>query len=452
MTSSPVLALIVWAALATWLGQLAGQRLGLKHPSLGERLVLGLLLLHAWMMLLDAFGVPWTRASLLAPALLGVLAHWLDGGSGVREHATRAGALAVDRLSVVADAVGLAAVAAFAYCAWTLRALAPDFIYHWGLKGRQAAAQAGIDWPLLQGHDASYLHPDYPLLVPSLYGATDILAGAWHEPTLMLWSVVFLGLLVLECRRASEDLIGGSYGRIAWATAALVLAGFSIGHLQAGAADIPFALAVLALARQLWCLHTTRDDQIWIRVGVWTAFAVVCKIEGFPLAAFALGLAWLRSEDLDPAGGLPGWLRRRWVAWVPAAVLGGWWLLTMGARDLYQASNSGWPTWERVRLTAQALPTALSAPSWSGLAWLLPLLFVGLFVRRVRWFVVLPCLQVAFYLSSYVGGEQSTTFWVISSFPRLVFHVMPVLWLATLAVLAGCVASESRRAAKVPSA
>ena len=430
MMSSPLVAVIVWAALAAWLGQLVGPKLGISRPGLVERLVIGLVLLHAWMLLLDAVGVPWTRATLLGPAALAAFMQWRVGPSP--KHGDHESGRIPDRRGlslVLADVVALGAVAGFASYAWSLRSLAPDFIYHWGLKGRHFAAEGGVSWALLRGHDASYLHPDYPLFVPNLYAATELLSGLWNEPALAVWSVLYLALLVWEMRCVADEVLGGVWGHAAYASGALVLSAFSIGHLQAGAADIPFALAVLALARQLWRLgEEPARGQTVARIGVWSAFAVVCKIEGYPLAALAVALTWLRCHGLR-LGALPGWLVRRWVVWMPTAVLGGGWIFTMWSRGLYQATNSGRPSWERAQLTFEALPAALSVSTWSGLAWLLPLLPLGLLLRGPRWLVLLPCLQIAFYLSSYVGGAQSTTFWVVSSFPRLVFHVMPVLWI-----------------------
>lgn len=464
MTSSPLVAVVVWAALAIWIGQLAAPWLGVLRSSLTERVAIGLVLLHAWMMLLDAAQIPWNRSTLLAPAVLALLAQWRWVGVGGSRHPAARGQIReAAGVLAVADLVAALAVAAFAYASWTLRSLAPDFIYHWGLKARHFAAEGGVEWSLLQGHDASYLHPDYPLMVPNLYAATELLSGVWSEPALMVWSVLFFGLLVWEGRGAADDVVGGAPGRLASATAALVLAGFSIGHLQAGAADLPFALAVLALARQLWRLGNRMNrpemdaQQVLARIGVWSAFAVVCKIEGFPLAALAVGLAWLRCEWMgrSPVAALrrlPGWLGRHWMVWAPTALLGGWWLATMWSKGLYQATNSGWPTWERVQLTAEALPTALGVPTWTGLAWLLPLLPLGLSVPRLRWFVLLPCLQVGFYLSSYIGGAQSTTFWVVSSFPRLAFHVMPVVWMGIWAMVAWPFASAEDEATKARAA
>lgn len=460
LASSPGIAVVVWAALAIWCGQLVGTRLGLARSSLAERLAMGLVALHAWMMLLDVADIAWTRASLLAPAVLALLLQWRSDPGGTTQEAVRSrqGPNARGGRVALADAMAAASVVAFAWSAWTLRSLAPDFVYHWGVKARHFAAQGGVDWALLQGHDTSYLHPDYPLLIPNLYVSTEILSGIWDEPAAMLWSVLFFAVLILECRRLADEVIGGVLGRVAFATAAAVLSGFSIGHLQAGAADLPFALALLALARQFGLLaQTGRSSHALARIGVWSAFAVICKIEGFPLAAFAIGLAWLRSEHaarrpLPALRGLLEWLRRHGSVWAPSALLGGWWLFTMGSKGLFQSTNSGWPTWERIRLTAEALPMALNVPTWSGLAWLLPLLPLGLLVRRLRWLVLLPCLQVAFYLSSYVGGAQSTSFWVLSSFPRLVFHVMPVLWIAIWAVVARSIASGDFETAKAERA
>ncbi len=440
--------LFVLAALCAWLGRSVldplmarsrgTARTGCERDqnscarplvSLAESLAAGLLLLHLWMLALDHLRVTWTPITLLlGPLALLLVVH--------RVTSVRLQASPIERSSPQIEPwgwgewVALGCVGLFGWSAWTQRSVAPDFIFHWGVKGRRFFELGGVDWRFLERPEFSYIHPDYPLMVPNSTAALALLAGSWNEAILMLWSVLLFGILVLEIRRV---LVDGGLDResVQWSLAIVVapLCGFSMAHLQAGAADIPFALALIAISRALWRID--RDLSAPMRLGLWVAFAVATKIEGLPLASSALLLAAIRlaprmrRELAAGRHGVVAWCSTALLA--PLLLVGGWWWYQVLSRGLLQPSNTGLPNAERLRLTLETLPQALSMSSWVGMAWLILLLPLLALPSRWRWFGAVSCFQLAFYLATYIGGDQDTAFWVLSSFPRLLFHLMPVV-------------------------
>lgn len=437
------------------------QRLARGRAELGESFALGLVILGAWLQLLDLVGVSWSPVTVLLPAALAFVLE-RTGKHGVARSVQNPRAQRSIQPWSWGEWMAAMGVGLFAWSAFTLRSMSPDFVYHWGVKGRRFFELGAIDWAFLERTGAGYLHPDYPLLVSSVYGATATIAGTWSETSLMLLSVAAAALLVLEARSILQDAAGDSWALDSWqfaagvATVSLVLMAFSMAHEQAGAADILFGLSATGLSRRLLLLASPtwtkgQSDDLSDRllpIGVWAALAVATKIEGVPLAVFALsvasGLVLAKRNEAGRRGSLESRLftiLTAWRLWALPLVVGAWWLGNVYRHDLFQSSNFGVPNVERVRSTLDALPQALSLSSWSGLAWLIVAVPVLLLARPpasvggLRILVLLPALQLGFYLFTYFGGEQNTTFWVLSSFPRLVFHLMPVTLVAVMIAL-----------------
>jgi hypothetical protein len=71
---------------------------------------------------------------------------------------------------------------------------------------------------------------------------------------------------------------------------------------------------------------------------------------------------------------------------------------------------------------------ALGTREWHGFAWLLLLLLPWpLAVRRTRPAAAVLALQGLFYLAVYLGAPVEVRYYVLSSLPRLLVHLLPPL-------------------------
>lgn len=73
-----------------------------------------------------------------------------------------------------------------------------------------------------------------------------------------------------------------------------------------------------------------------------------------------------------------------------------------------------------------AVAAALGTREWHGLPWLLPVLLPLLALRRAtRPLGLVAGGQALVYLSIYLTSGLEARFYVLSSLPRLLFHLMP---------------------------
>src|SRR5262249_25157616 len=122
----------------------------------------GLLLLDLLLLTVDLAGLGWSLATLgpaLAARILGSLFLALRRGGGPAAREPLAAGWG--------DAVAILVLLAFTVCTARLWNLSPDFIYHWGIKGKTFALARGIDFHYLSRPWNIHLHPDYPNLLPS---------------------------------------------------------------------------------------------------------------------------------------------------------------------------------------------------------------------------------------------------------------------------------------------
>ncbi len=400
--------------------------------------VAGLVALHLVLLLLDAAAVPWRKRWLLA-AVVAV------AGGALAVAATRArrrraeGAAAsppapgrrtgrLARLRGWGDAVALGVLATYGALAWRLRIATPDFVYHWGLKGHRFALARGIDWAFLA--DPLHLtdHPDYPNLLPDLYAATALAGGRFDERAMLLWSVAFFALLVVVARESwARAEVPRPVRQAATAGLALAVGMFAVGYQLAGGADWLIALGVLIALPPLLSIRRVEggggspaDD---LAVGVAAALAAGAKMEGLPLAAILvgvyLGLRWWTARRLQP-----GTLLRTAVP--PLAVVAPW--LAANLRyDLFQPSNAGAFDPGHLAVVLPALAEALGTREWHGAGWLVlaaPLLVA---FRRARAVGLVVTLQLGFYLGVYLTAPIDPRPYVLASFPRLLFHLVPAV-------------------------
>lgn len=386
----------------------------------------GTLVLHLLMMLLDGVGLPWTPASLLLPlAGLAALAHRF-----VPRPAERT------RLPSDAgwgDALALTAVGVFAIFSVTLWITIPDFVYHWGIKGARFALDRGIDFPYLARSWNWPLHPDYPNLLPELFAATAILGGGFRAPALMLGSAIWLAALVIAAREVLRRWAPDRFvQQAALAVVALAAAAFGIGHQMAAAADWVIALALLTAVPPLLSPPGRETD---LQIGCAAALAAAAKTEGLPLAALLLFARFLQHLARSPE-------MRRLAAsalrlGLPAAAVGLPWLAGVRRWGLFQEFNQGAFDVHRAAVVLPALGESLRGGAWHGLYWGLALLPWLALDRRLRPLAAIVSLQLAFYLYVYFSARVDAAFLVLSSFPRLVLHLLPAVLVAAAVAAPG---------------
>jgi hypothetical protein len=384
--------------------------------------IAGMVVFHLLATLLDLIGLRWSVAS-LGGALAAALVLALRYGGRLPEAERR-------RLPSDlgwGDETALLSLAVFALVALTLWATTPDFVFHWGVKGHRFFLARGVDYAYLARSWGWAIHPDYPNLLPELYAASALAAGRFSPPALMLWSVFFFALLLAAVR---ETLRGEEpWSRQATiALAAVALGAFAIGHRLAGGADW---LPALALVAAIPALSRPPDAAGDLQIGVIAAFAAAAKVEGVMLAGLLCLVQLVRRPSDSRWPGIGRLLR---LGTLPTLVILPWWLQVQ-RYHLFGVMSNDRLTGERTRTALAAVLDVLSFPAWHGFSYvivLLPLLFLHRSTRPLAW--VLGG-QLAFYLGIYLVSGFDTRFYVLTSFPRLLFHLVPAVGVGVVLVV-----------------
>jgi hypothetical protein len=435
------LALLALAGLLTLAGGGLLRRFACPDRGAAHRLVFSFLAgALAWHLLLQALtlaGIPWKR-SLLAVSLIGMA--WLcRRGLRVRGRGRPAPQRRAPSPAPAGwgDGVAALAVLAFALLAPTLWITTPDFVYHWGIKGEHAFLARGIDYAWLARPWNWSIHPDYPHLLPILYASTARLALRFDAPSLQLWSVLFLGGIVLAARAAlGQAGVGRGTVQAGMALTGLAAAAYSVGYVFAGGADGMIALALAAALPALLSPIDPAGPAADLEIGIAAGFAAASKIEGVPLAAFLIGVHLVRRLR----GGLLAGPSRAGIAVLaaggPALAVALPWFVQAHRYHLFQAGNSGPFDWRRGRVVLPAMLDALRAPELHYLPWavaLLPLLWLA---RRTRPAAAVVSAQLGFYFWVYFASVLEPRFYVLSNFARLLFHLLPAVLVGTVVALA----------------
>lgn len=379
----------------------------------------GFVVFHVLLTLLDLLGIPWHPA-LLGTLLLGLLAFaWR-----FRSRPPQGPRLPSD--PGWGDGIALFALAVFTLLALTSWIAIPDFFYHWGIKGARFAAARGTDYAFLARPWNWTIHPDYPNLLPELYAVTALLSGKFTEPGMMLWSGVFFALLLARARAALRQAGVGRFSlQAGMALLGLVLGAFGIGNLMGGAADWMIALAVMAAVPSL--LRPPDPEGDWA-VAFAAAFAAASKIEGVPLAGILVLVQLARHAA---AGRRIPWRAALRLGLPVAAVVLPWPGQSV-RHGLFQASNSGAFEASRAAVILPALQETVTSSAWHGFGWAVLLPLPLLFFPRVRTVAAVAALQLLFDLYVYFTAPVDTGFYVLSSFPRLMFQVIPAILVAAI--------------------
>jgi hypothetical protein len=415
-----LLALLLVAAggLATPLRALPAER------RVVARAIAGLLLLHVVLLAWQLAGVRWSAVTVSAPLVVAAaLGAWRARQRGTARRALRP--------FDWGDAVALLALLVFAAMAWSGWIVMPDFVYHWGLKAHRFALAGGIDYAFLARPENWLVHPDYPNLWPETLAATALLAGHWHEPSLLAGTTALLLLLLLAARGALRDATLPVVRRAAvLAALALACAGFGIGYSLAGAADWLLALALVAALPALREPAAARGTSGALEIGLAAALAAASKIEGMPLAAAIVSVQLvrlLRAHRLRPQAAD---LRAAAALVLPSVIVVAPWAWSVRTHHLFMAMNATRPSLARLGAAAPALLSTLQLPEWHGMTLallLLPLLFLA---PALRAFAVVASLQLAFDLWAYAATPVDPVALALTSFPRLVLQLLPAIVVA----------------------
>jgi hypothetical protein len=444
-----------------WIGRAFALALRIGTVTVEFGTLFGLLVLHTWMLWTTQLGFGWSRGVLFAPlALAAGLAHWWNFSServtSGRRRARRQSDLrrrSPFSLHFVTNVVVVMIVALFSYESLASKLVHADFVYHWGVKGERFFLNSGIDWSYLARPETGIFHPDYPLLLPDLYAALAVVTGGFDERVQQLWSAGFLAALALVCCRWFRTL-----GGVGWAvdaaivTVTAVTASFGLAYFQSGGPDLPFAVLFLIATVELLDLTTSEeqdsqgrsDSRPWpaaLRLGVLAALLASCKLEGLfaALALITLAGACLLLRGIRHAGPrlslvsrariLAGLLTPLLLSVVP------WWLAVSRYGLFQSASNSAGVRFENIGPTLRTMFQVLRMQEWQGLCLVVlfvPLLFL---VARLRWAIGFVALQLAFYGYAYLTSPHEPVFFVQSNFPRLLYHVVPAVFVLLLVFL-----------------
>lgn len=431
----PVLLAVAGRALGAAAATTAGPlyRWGVVYP------LTGILALHLLGTLLDFAGIAWSPLTLFVPlALLAAAA----------ARFRRASPPATPEMPLGwGDAAALLVLLSFTLFSAALWAAAPDFVYHWGIKGHRFYLARGVDYSWLAEPWNWVTHPDYPNLVPELFAATGILGGGWDAAAMMLWSAVFLAMILISAREAYRSAaLPGGHAQAGLAILALTLGAFGIGHWMAGAADwVP----AVALAAAVPALLRRPDPEGDFQIAVIAAVCAGSKMEGIPLAGVLLavqGLRWLAAErriDLDI-------LKAALRLGLPTAAVGLAYYYRVAQYGLYQTFNTDHFDPSRGAAVFPALLEALFTKSWHGLSAVLFLLPVLLFHRRAWPVAAAAATQLAFYIYVYLAASTDPRYFVLSSFPRLSMHLIPGVLTVALIVFCGQKKSRPSRQREEP--
>ncbi len=409
MSWAGLLALLL-CLLAAGLGVLRSLRL---PSSFSLALATGAVALHVVLQLETLAGVRWSFAEAILLGALGGLAAWRG-----RKREQPPGA-SVPR----GWADGAVALALLVFAALAARAAIdnPDFVYHWGAKGRKFAAAAGLDFAFLGPPSGWHLHPDYPNLLPELFAFTARMGRGWVDGTVLLWSAVAGAGLLLAMREALAP-VGHAVRQVALAGTCGALLGAAFALELAGNADL---LVSWALVLALPALLAPRSPGAAGRAGIAAALAASSKIEGVPLAGFLI-LAFL-AADRGASRERGRWTRLTMLV-LPAALAVAPWLWLNLRHALFLPGNSGQVSLARLALALPEMLAVLWSPAWSGL----PLTLVALpwlcLERHTRWAAIVCAAQLGFYLWIYGSADADSARYVQWSFARLLLHVLPAVW------------------------
>jgi hypothetical protein len=369
--------------------------------------VAGALTTGCVMFTMSVIGLPWTRLSLFlilgAIAAIGFLPVAGDRGPSPQ----------MSRPAMLVIAVFLALTT---YGALDSRESSGDLHYFWGPKAVRFFRAGHIDTTFLRNPDFYQMHPDYPPLLPLLYGWTNVLSGDFSWMAAL--AATPLLLLAIAC-------VVWSTAGDAWGTVLIVatLAQAMAVGFAAGAAE---PLLILFETTALAALLFVRDDRSrWQLAALGLAGAAWTKIEGTTfLIAVVVALILVRRQ----------WRESVKIV-VPALILIAAWTVFIshaGVLDMYAAAG-------RYPIHFSALPKTIKLVALAGsydvfwIPWIVPAVLIAMGdVRRAILPLVICVLTICAAVYFYIHADDPT-WWIAASAPRVLLTPLMALDLAAIA-------------------
>ena len=319
-----------------------------------------------------------------------------------------------------------------------------DFWAIWGMKARVFLEHGGIDWRFLQSPWNSYVHADYPLLVPLNFDFVALLNGGWSDRWLGLLSVAWAAALLLIVR----DLAARESTVVPSALITLAIAGLAASRYP-GLAEGPIiaygAAGVLFIRRALQCGVGLQPDPTgraearphMLHGALLLGLAANVKNEGLALlVAVAAALLLVRPRAvlrLWPSLALAApWLILRAAHTLPTDIVGG----SAMTRVLARLPNAAMIVFYVVR--------HLYEP-WFWITVLVGVMILPLSMRRREAFVLLVTgIQLVFYIGSYFATPHGIRWHVATSWSRLTDQIAIPITVAVFLALANYAAGGAR--------
>ncbi|HXA17335.1 MAG TPA: hypothetical protein VN380_10100 [Thermoanaerobaculia bacterium] len=379
--------------------------------------------------------IRWTLISVSVTALAIFCAAALIAGrqpaTGDRQHPVRPHVL---------DVFTIVSIAGYALFATLVPLWEWDFWAIWGLKAKVFLEAGAIDWRLLQSHWNTFLHPDYPLLVPLNFDFVA-LAGGWNDRWLGLLFVAWGLALLLILRAMAAREMTPFYASLLTLGLAGVAVSTNVGLAEG-------ALIAFSSAGVLFVRTGLLDDDAaaWRNGALMLGFAANCKNEGMALLVAVtlamLAVSWFRglavsqeNQTSRPRNRPTARLLRLWPAYALAAP----WLVLRATRALATDIAGGSAL---VRLMARLphahqilfyLAAKLYKP-WFWVAILAGILIAPAAARRREAFVLLvTAIQLVFFAGAYFVTPHDIRWHVQTSWPRLTGQIaVPIAFVVFL--------------------
>jgi hypothetical protein len=299
-----------------------------------------------------------------------------------------------------------------------------DFWAIWGLKAKQFSEIGGIDWRFLESRWNTFVHPDYPLLVPLNFDFVALVNGGWSDRWLGLLYVAWGIALLLVARALAARETTPSYASLL----TLALAGIAVTR-DVGLGE--GALIAFGGAGVLFIRTALRDDDdaAWRHGALLLGFTANCKNEG---------LALLVAVTIAVAA--TSWPRVRKLA--PAYVLAAPWLILRAAHTLAtdfvegSASSRLFARLPHAHQILGFLAAQLHEP-WFWLAILAGILIAPAAARRRERFIFVgTAIQLFFYVAAYFITSRDLRWHVLTSWSRLISQIAVPITFAVFLMLA----------------
>ena len=384
---------VLGAALLTLIAGMAVSR------AVGGRTPLGASYLYGCGVITLGFTVlPWTRWSVAVIAAASVVTLAIRWRHGVAPSFRPS---IVDALTAVVLTLFAALSTVAGLWEWDAWAI-------WAMKARVFFTFGGIDWGFLEAPANSWVHADYPLLVPANLALPAVVSGSWSDRWLGLIGVFMLVAAVLVVR----DVTSRRFSPPISAAIALTLAGLGASW-YVGTAETPLiALSVAALA----CLHAGETTDAAILLGL----AASTKNEGVALLVAVL-LAHAAAGAWSAARRSSG---DRWTALVrlwPAAVLVLPWFLFRALHDLPTDLTTGRVTSRLAERLSALGPLLAELAAWTEkpALWTAIVVVAAFFWRRAPMLFAIVALQAAFCVGTYLITPYAFEWHIATSWERV---------------------------------